>query len=64
MMYQNESWEMQNATLEGSGENVYSHVLDCLRRCFELDPSMIPTARFDSEINEFALKEVLGVFVL
>lgn len=64
MMHQNESWEMQNATLEGSGENVYTHVLDCLRRCFDLDPSMIPTARFDSEINEFALKEVLGVYVL
>lgn len=64
MMYQNESWEMQNATFEGTGENVYAHVLDCLRRCFELDPGMIPAARFDSEINEFALKEVLGIYVL
>lgn len=64
MMYRNESWEMQNATLEGFGENVYAYVLDCLRRCFDLDQSMIPTAKFDSEINEFALKEVLGVYVL
>ena len=64
MMYRNESWEMQNATLEGFGENVYAYVLDCLRRCFDLDQSMIQTAKFDSEINEFALKEVLGVYVL
>ena len=64
MMYGNESWEMQNAVLEGSGQTVYNHVLDCLRRCFEADSSLVPTAKFDSEINEYALKEVLGVFVL
>jgi hypothetical protein len=64
MMYQNESWEMQNAVLEGSGQSVYAHVLDCLRICFETDPSMIPVAKYDSQINEYALKEVLGVYVL
>ena len=64
MMYQNESWEMQNAFLEGSGQSVYAHVLDCLRICFETDPSMIPVAKYDSQINEYALKEVLGVYVL
>ena len=64
MMCANESWEMQNAVIEDSGETVYNHVLDCLRKCFAADSSMIPTAKFDSEINEYALKEVLGVFVL
>ena len=64
MMYSNESWEMQNAKIESSGQSVYNHVLDCLRKCFATDSSMIPTAKFDSEINEYALKEVLGVFVL
>lgn len=70
MMHDNESWEMQAAPFEGlgnaagSGQTVYGHVLDCLRKCFELDQTMIPAAKFDSEINEFALKEVLGVFVL
>lgn len=64
MMYANESWEMLNATLEGSGQTVYNHVLECLRKCFEVDSSMIPAAKFDSEINEYALKEVLGVYVL
>lgn len=64
IMHENESWEMQVATLEGSDQTVYAHVLDCLRRCFELDPSLIPSAKFDSEINEYTLKEVLGVYIL
>lgn len=64
MMHDNESWEMQNAVIEGSGQTVYDHVQDCLRRCFEADASMIQAAKFDSEINEYALKEVLGVLVL
>ena len=48
----------------GSGQTVYEYVTDCLRKCFAIDPSLIPTAKFDSEINEYALKEVLGVYVL
>lgn len=64
MMHGNESWEMQNAMLESSGKTVYDHVLDCLKKCFEADSAMISAAKFDSEINEYALKEVLGVFVL
>ena len=64
MMYGNESWEMQGAVLEGSGQTVYNHALECLRMCFELDPTMIPVAKFDSEINEYVVKEVLGVYVL
>ena len=50
--------------LESSGKTVYDHVLDCLKKCFEADSAMISAAKFDSEINEYALKEVLGVFVL
>ena len=40
------------------------YVVECLERCFEISPDMGETAKFDSEINEYALKEVLGVFVL
>ena len=64
MLYNNESWEMQAATIEGTGHTVYAHVLGCLRKCFALDKSMETVAKYDSEINEYALKEVLGVYVL
>ena len=64
MMHGNEAWEMQNADFAGSGQTVYAYVKECLRKCFELDQTMISTAKFDSEINEFALKEVLGIYVL
>ena len=64
IMYENESWEMQAATLEGSDKTVYAHVLECLKKALEIDPSLVPKAKFDSEINEFALKEVLGIYVL
>ena len=63
-MHENKSWDMQAATLEGTGQNVYEHVLECLRKCFAIDPSMVQPAKYDSEINEYALKEVLGVYVL
>ena len=64
IMHENKSWDMQAATLEGTGQNVYEHVLECLRKCFAIDPSMVQPAKYDSEINEYALKEVLGVYVL
>lgn len=64
MLYNNESWEMQAATVEGTGHTVYAHVLGCLRKCFALDKSMETVAKYDSQINEYALKEVLGVYVL
>ena len=41
-----------------------AYVVECLRKCFEIDDEMVPVAKFDSQINEYALKEVLGVFVL
>ena len=40
------------------------YVVECLRKCFEIDGSMVSVAKFDSWINEYALKDVLGVFVL
>ena len=40
------------------------YVVECLGKCFEIDEGMISVAKFDSGINEYALKEVLGVFVL
>lgn len=64
IMYENESWEMQAAILEDTGRTVYDHVKECLGKCFELDGEMVQHAKFDSQINEYALKEVLGVYVL
>jgi hypothetical protein len=40
------------------------YVVECLGKCFEIDEGMMSVAKFDSGINEYALKEVLGVFVL
>ena len=40
------------------------YVVECLRKCFEIDGELVSVAKFDSQINEYALKEVLGVFVL
>lgn len=64
IMHDNESWSMQDAVQEETGRTVYAYVTDCLRKCFEFDPSFIQRAKSDSEINEYALKEVLGVYVL
>ena len=64
IMYENESWEMQAAVLDGTGQTVYDHVKECLGKCFEMDGEMVRSAKFDSQINEYALKEVLGVYVL
>lgn len=64
IMYENESWEMQAAVHEESGLTVYEYVKKCLGKCFEKDVEMVQTAKFDSEINEYALKEVLGIYVL
>ena len=41
-----------------------AYVVECLRKCFGIDGEMVAVAKFDSQINEYALKEVLGVFVL
>lgn len=40
------------------------YVVECLGKCFEIDEGMEAVAKFDSRISEYALKEVLGVFVL
>lgn len=64
IMYENESWEMQAAVHEESGLTVYEYVKKCLGKCFEKDVEMVQPAKFDSEINEYALKEVLGIYVL
>lgn len=64
IMHDNESWAMQAETMENSDQTVYEYVVECLQKCFEIDPELVPVAKFDVEINEFALKEVLGVYVL
>lgn len=53
---------MKSRALEGGV--VYDMVKDCLKRCFDIDEDLIQKAVLDSGINEFALKEVLGVYVL
>lgn len=64
IMHDNEAWEMQAVTMENSGQTAYAYVVECLQKCFAIDSELIPVAKFDVEINEFALKEVLGVYVL
>jgi hypothetical protein len=46
------------------GVLVYDKVKDCLKKCFELDGNLVQKAVLDKAVNEFALKEVLGVYVL
>ena len=43
---------------------VYDEVKACLVESFRLDSSLKESAVLDGDINEYALKEVLGVFVL
>ena len=43
---------------------VYDEVKACLAESFRLNPSLKESAVLDGDINEYALKEVLGVFVL
>lgn len=60
--YENKTYDMQHA--EYAGKTVYETVLDCLGRCFEIDGSYVESARMDADVNESALKDVLGVIVL
>lgn len=63
-IYDNSVSKLQSGRLEGRGESAYETVKACLKRCFDLDESLVGTAVLDADINEFALKEVLGVYVL
>lgn len=49
---------------DAEGVIVYDEVKNCLKKCFGIDPSLVQRAVLDKGINEFALKEVLGVYVL
>lgn len=44
--------------------NRYEDAKDCLRACFGLDSGMVTNAVMDSCIDEYSLKEVLGVNIL
>lgn len=64
LMYDNDQYEMKNATLSGKGITIYDAVALCLRRCFEKDNSFKTLAVRDAGIEENVLKEVLGVLFL
>lgn len=64
VIYDNSVSKLKSEKLEGHGEPVYETVKRCLRKCFDLDESLVGVAVLDADINEFALKEVLGVYVL
>lgn len=60
--YENKTYDMQQErTADGT---VYDTVRNCLIRCFEADSSFAAAAGMDSDVNEDALKDVLGVIVL
>lgn len=63
-IYDNSVSKLRSVRLDGHGESAYETVKACLRRCFDLDDSLVGAAALDADINEFALKEVLGVYVL
>ena len=63
VMYGNDMADMTTCCRTGSC-TVYEEVKTCLAESFELDPSLRALAVLDGDINEYALKEVLGVFVL
>ena len=55
---------MMKSRADAHGTLIYDVVKNSLKKCFELDQELVRTAVLDSGINEFALKEVLGVYVL
>lgn len=47
-----------------SGKTLYEEVVRCLKECFAIDSSLVQVAVLDAGIEEYALKEALGVYVL
>ena len=64
MLYGNDMSDMTTLEYASTGQTVYGYVKDCLAGCFAADPEFRKVAVLDGDINEYALKEVLGVFVL
>ena len=64
IMYGNDMADMTTQNHPGSACTVYEEVKSCLKECFRIDPSLADVAVLDGDINEYALKEVLGVFIL
>ncbi len=64
MLYGNDMADMTTLEYGSAGQTVYGYVKDCLARSFAADPELSKVAVLDGDINEYALKEVLGVFVL
>ena len=63
VLYDNDMADMQGWR-DGASCSVYEEVKQSLAKCFRLDPTMKDRAVIDGDINEYALKDVLGVFVL
>ena len=63
VQYGNDMADMTTCSRSGSC-TVYEEVKACLAESFGLDSSLKELAVLDGDINEYALKEVLGVFVL
>ena len=55
---------MKSETVEGTDRTVYEEVVRCLKECFAIDNSLVQVAVLDAGIDEYALKEALGVYVL
>lgn len=64
IIYENDVPRMQSEKMDGQDVTVYETVVSHLRKCFQTDGSLVDDAVLDSDVNETALKEVLGVYVL
>lgn len=55
---------MKSEKVAYSGKTIYDEVVRCLKESFALDNSLVQVAVLDAGIDEYALKEALGVYVL
>jgi hypothetical protein len=64
ILYGNDMADLTTERHAGSSRTAYEDVKAFLGEAFRLDPGLADVAVLDGDINEYALKEVLGVFIL
>ena len=64
ILYGNDMADLTTERYAGSSRTAYEDVKAFLEAAFRLDPGLADVAVLDGDINEYALKEVLGVFIL
>lgn len=64
ILYGNDMADLTTERYAGSSRTAYEDVKAFLEEAFRLDSGLADAAVLDGDINEYALKEVLGVFIL